>query len=45
MQEQVTKDEGKKLAEKLGANLYQECSALTQEGLRELFRNVNALRT
>eukprot|EP00467_Chlorarachnion_reptans_P016712 CAMPEP_0114503438 /NCGR_PEP_ID=MMETSP0109-20121206/9646_1 /TAXON_ID=29199 /ORGANISM="Chlorarachnion reptans, Strain CCCM449" /LENGTH=195 /DNA_ID=CAMNT_0001681463 /DNA_START=41 /DNA_END=628 /DNA_ORIENTATION=- len=33
----VTKDEGKEVAKKIGASSYHECSALTQEGLREVF--------
>eukprot|EP00471_Norrisiella_sphaerica_P013678 CAMPEP_0184502648 /NCGR_PEP_ID=MMETSP0113_2-20130426/50907_1 /TAXON_ID=91329 /ORGANISM="Norrisiella sphaerica, Strain BC52" /LENGTH=146 /DNA_ID=CAMNT_0026891917 /DNA_START=123 /DNA_END=563 /DNA_ORIENTATION=+ len=33
----IGKDEGKEVAEKIGAIAYHECSALTQEGLKELF--------
>jgi len=33
----VSKSEGKEVAGKIGAVAYHECSALTQEGLKELF--------
>ena len=35
----VTTDEGKRLAEKIHAFVYVECSAMTREGVREVFNN------
>jgi len=36
-QEPITSDQGKLLAQKIGAKKYLECSALTQEGLAKVF--------
>ena len=34
----ITKEQGSKVAKKIGANAYLECSALTQEGLQDVFK-------
>jgi small GTP-binding protein len=39
-QNPISKDEGIKLAEEIGAVVYMECSAKTQKGLKELFNQV-----
>ena len=36
----VTEEEGKEMAEKIGARCYIESSALTKEGVMEIFREV-----